>query len=166
VNRAGPAYLSPAAAWAKVWLRAHRAKKASNINSCWRTPSPRFFWLSASCLYGCPHRALLAAPTFLPRAGLCPPPSTRLSEFKPTARRAETGPVPRRDIAATDGPSTQKPDELAAVHSITSSARASSSSGTVRPSILAVRWLMTSTSLVGACTGRSAGFSSLRMRST
>jgi hypothetical protein len=57
-------------------------------------------------------------------------------------------------------------DELAAVHSITSSARASSIGGTSRPSALAVLRLITSSYLVGACTGRSAGFSPLRMRST
>src|SRR5262245_33966048 len=51
-------------------------------------------------------------------------------------------------------------------HSITSSARASSVAGTSRPSILAVLTLMTNSYLVGACTGRSAGFSPLRMRST
>src|SRR4029077_9228837 len=57
-------------------------------------------------------------------------------------------------------------DELAPPHSITSSARASSDGGTVRPSALAVFRLITSSYLVGACTGRSAGFSPLRMRST
>jgi hypothetical protein len=57
-------------------------------------------------------------------------------------------------------------DELAADHSITSSARASSVGGTLRPSALAVLRLRTSPYLVGACTGRSAGFSPLRMRST
>jgi NADH-quinone oxidoreductase subunit D len=36
----------------------------------------------------------------------------------------------------------------------------------VRPSALAVFKLITSSNLVGACTGRSAGFSPLRMRST
>jgi hypothetical protein len=51
-------------------------------------------------------------------------------------------------------------------YSITSSARASSAGGTVMPSALAVFMLMTSSYLVGACTGRSAGFSPLRMRST
>jgi hypothetical protein len=49
---------------------------------------------------------------------------------------------------------------------ITSSAVANSVSGMVRPSALAVLRLMTSSNLVGACTGRSAGFSPLRMRST
>src|SRR5262249_15635408 len=51
-------------------------------------------------------------------------------------------------------------------HSITSSARASTDVGTSRPSALAVLRLFTSSYLVGAWTGRSAGFSPLRMRST
>src|SRR5262245_41043593 len=57
-------------------------------------------------------------------------------------------------------------DELAASHSITSSARASTVAGTSRPSALAVLRLSTVSYLVGACTGRSAGFSPFRMRST
>src|SRR5262245_48087539 len=57
-------------------------------------------------------------------------------------------------------------DELAAPHSMTSSARASKVGGTVRPSALAVFKLITKSNLVGACTGKSAGFSPLRMRST
>jgi hypothetical protein len=61
-------------------------------------------------------------------------------------------------------------DELAPLqrrdHSITSSARASSVGGISSPSALAVLRLMTRSYLVGACTGRSAGFSPLRMRST
>src|SRR5262249_59497244 len=56
--------------------------------------------------------------------------------------------------------------ERTSVHSITSSARASSVEGTSRPSACAVFRLITSSYLVGACTGRSAGFSPLRMRST
>jgi hypothetical protein len=51
-------------------------------------------------------------------------------------------------------------------YSITSSARASNVGDTVRPSALAVLRLIASSYLVGACTGRSAGFSPLRMRST
>jgi hypothetical protein len=57
-------------------------------------------------------------------------------------------------------------DEITADHSITSSARASSVSGTSRPSALAVLRLITSSNLVGACTGSSAGLAPLRMRST
>ena len=55
---------------------------------------------------------------------------------------------------------------LAPFHSITWSARASSIGGTSMPSAFAVFRLMTNSYLVGACTGRSAGFSPLRMRST
>ncbi len=51
-------------------------------------------------------------------------------------------------------------------YSITSSARASTDAGTVRLSALAVLRLMTSSYFVGACTGMSAGFSPLRIRST
>ena len=47
------------------------------------------------------------------------------------------------------------------LYSITSSARASSDGGTVRPSALAVLRLITSSYLVGACTGRSAGLLAL-----
>src|SRR5262249_4204514 len=57
-------------------------------------------------------------------------------------------------------------DELAPLHSITSSARASSDGGTSRPSVLAVCRLMTSSNLVGSWTGIWAGFSPLRMRPT
>src|SRR5262249_31969051 len=51
-------------------------------------------------------------------------------------------------------------------HSITSSARASSVGGISRPRTLAVLRLMIVSYLVGACTGRSAGFSPFRTRST
>src|SRR5262245_37254374 len=71
------------------------------------------------------------------------------------ARRAR----PRRCAA-------QERDELATLHSITSSARASTVVGMSRPSALAVFRLMTNSYLVGAWTGKSAGFSPLRMRST
>src|SRR6516165_10375631 len=57
-------------------------------------------------------------------------------------------------------------DEGASSHSMTSSARASRVAGTVRPSAFAVLRLITSSYLVGAWTGRSLGFSPLRMRST
>src|SRR5262249_7930693 len=56
--------------------------------------------------------------------------------------------------------------ELAPPHSIPSSARASSVGGISRPSAFAVFKLMTSSYFVGCCTGRSAAFSPLRMRST
>src|SRR5262249_54107342 len=49
-------------------------------------------------------------------------------------------------------------------HSITSSAMASSVDGTVRPRMRAVSTLMTSSNLVACTTGKSEGFSPLRMR--
>jgi hypothetical protein len=49
-------------------------------------------------------------------------------------------------------------------YSITSSARASSGGGIVRPSAFAVLRLITSSTFVDNWTGRSAGFSPLRMR--
>src|SRR5262249_6819444 len=51
-------------------------------------------------------------------------------------------------------------------HSITSSARIRNDSWIVRPRALAALRLITSSYLVGACTGRSACLSPLRMRST
>src|SRR5262249_14295671 len=57
-------------------------------------------------------------------------------------------------------------DEPAAVHSITSSARARTEDGISSPSAFAVLRLMISSYLVDAWTGRSAGLSPLRMRST
>jgi hypothetical protein len=51
-------------------------------------------------------------------------------------------------------------------YSITSSARLSTVGGMVSPIAFAVLRLMTSSYLVGAWTGRSDGFSPLRMRST
>src|SRR5262249_13061121 len=49
-------------------------------------------------------------------------------------------------------------------HSITSSAMASSPGGKLRPNALAVLRLITSSNLVDCMTGRSAGFSPLRIR--
>src|SRR6516164_11302668 len=57
-------------------------------------------------------------------------------------------------------------DELASLYSITSSARASRVGGTSRPSALAVARLITSSTLVGNSTGRSAGLEPFRILST
>ena len=64
------------------------------------------------------------------------------------------------------GRAAEQRDELAASHSITSSASANSLSGTVTASALAVLRLSTNSNLVGCMTGRSAGFSPLRTRPT
>jgi 2-polyprenyl-6-methoxyphenol hydroxylase-like FAD-dependent oxidoreductase len=55
-------------------------------------------------------------------------------------------------------------DEVASVHSITSSAIASTPGGMARPGALAVLRLMISSNLESCTMGRSAGFSPLRMR--
>src|SRR5262245_17734252 len=60
----------------------------------------------------------------------------------------------------------QRDEVAAADHSITSSAQASRVGGTSRPRALAVFMLMISSYLVGFCTGISAGFSPLSIRST
>src|SRR5262245_56202785 len=57
-------------------------------------------------------------------------------------------------------------DELAALHSITSSARASNVGGISKWSVRAVLRLITNSNLVGCWTGRSAGFAPLRITST
>ena len=49
-------------------------------------------------------------------------------------------------------------------YSMTSSAIASSVGGSSRRSVLAVLILITISNLVGICTGKSAGFSPLRIR--
>src|SRR5262249_42342745 len=54
--------------------------------------------------------------------------------------------------------------ELAALHSITSSARASSVGGISRPSALAVERLITNSNLLDWTTGRSAGLAPCRIR--
>jgi len=63
-----------------------------------------------------------------------------------------------------DSRAAEQGDELAAPHSITSSARVSSAGGTSRPSACAVLRLMNSSIFVDCWTGRSAGFSPLRIR--
>jgi hypothetical protein len=62
--------------------------------------------------------------------------------------------------------SAKQRDELAAPHSITSSARARSVGGMSRPSAFAVLRLITSSKTAEACTGKSAGLAPLRIRST
>jgi len=56
-------------------------------------------------------------------------------------------------------------DEVAPLHSITSSAVASSLSGTVRPSVFAVLRLITSSNLVGCSIGRSPGLAPFKILS-
>src|SRR5262245_47115447 len=57
-------------------------------------------------------------------------------------------------------------DELAALHSITSSARSRRDVGISTPIALAVLRLITNSNLVGCSIGRSAGFAPFAIRST
>src|SRR5438876_6438555 len=68
---------------------------------------------------------------------------------------------PRGHCAADKRDEVAPPD-----HSITSSAATSRPGRTSRPSALAVCRLITNSNLVGCVTGKSAGFSPLRMRPT
>jgi hypothetical protein len=61
---------------------------------------------------------------------------------------------------------TEQRDELATLHSITSSARASEIGETSNPKVLAVFRLTTNSNLVPCWTGKSAGFAPLRILST
>jgi hypothetical protein len=67
--------------------------------------------------------------------------------------------VPQPDVSRCSNVRMLRP-----TYSMTSSARASSIGGTVRPRALAVLRLMISSTLVDCWTGRSAGFSPLRIR--
>src|SRR5262249_17421118 len=72
---------------------------------------------------------------------------------------------PRRERPRRRRTAEQR-DELAAIHSITSSARASSVAGISRSSARAVVRLKTRSNLVGCSTGRSPGFAPRRILST
>src|SRR5262249_52057905 len=69
-------------------------------------------------------------------------------------------------IHASERKVMRLPSERASLHSITSSARSENAGGMLNPSAFAVLRLTTSSNLVGACTGRSAGFAPRRPRST
>src|SRR5262245_21437872 len=61
-------------------------------------------------------------------------------------------------------PAEQRDERATLHHSITSSARPRSGNGIVRPSVLAVLRLMISSTFVDCTTGKSSGFSPLRIR--
>src|SRR5262245_60826579 len=86
--------------------------------------------------------------------------STDYVRFRPKADMCDA----TRDVCF--GPKADIANLIALFHSIKWSARPISVLGTLRPSALAVLRLITSSYLVGACTGRSPGLSPLRMRST
>jgi hypothetical protein len=88
----------------------------------------------------------------------------RLREARAIAEGQERNPLPQHQQSSTN---TRRGERLLAspdFHSITSSARASSVLETSRPSAFAVFRLMYSSTLVTCWTGKSAGFSPLRIR--
>jgi len=103
-------------------------------------------WLLLACLGRC--RALI------PTAG-----AGRKGESRDRVLLMASGPGRRRR-----GRGRSEGGQGVPSYSITSSAMASTLDGIVRPSALAVLRLITSSNLVGCTTGRSAGFSPLRMR--
>src|SRR5262249_29561303 len=86
-------------------------------------------------------------------------PAAKEPDYRHPGLLRARGERPRRGAA-------EQRDDLAALHSITSSARASSDGGTSRPSMRAVWALMTSSNLADCSTGRSVGLAPLRMRPT
>src|SRR5262245_42314831 len=72
-------------------------------------------------------------------------------------------PRPRRERPRRR-PAAEQRDEFAPRHSITSSTRPRSGSGTVRPRALAVLRLRNNSTFVACCTGSSLGFYPVRIR--
>ena len=112
-----------------TWQKADRYKRSAPTSSS-HTPWPN------------PHSACGTAAAPLPAISC-------LGAFRPPAARA------RGEVRHCRQPKTCTNAEIARSHSITSSARASSVGGTLRPSALAVLRLITSSNLSGAWTGRS-----------
>jgi hypothetical protein len=92
-----------------------------------------------------------------------PAPVTALHCHRPETFRSASGmPCPARVEPACASSAPRR----SVAHWINSSAVANSVSGMVRPRAFAVLRLMASSIFVSCCTGRTAGFSPFRMRST
>src|SRR2546427_9148500 len=98
----------------------------------------------------------------MPEYGLRSSSSASVAALPRRRRSTIANPVPSAQL--TDAP--KQTTRRGSGYSITSSARASSVGGTSRPSAFAVLRLMTNATRVDCSTGKSAGFSPLRMRST
>ena len=94
----------------------------------------------------------------------CAPAATDRLAPKRRATRPAARQRPRPDAEIVFGGEVSSRTSLSrSLYSITSSARPISGSGMVRPSALAVFRLMINSTLVACWTGRSAGFSPLRI---
>src|SRR5215468_5331178 len=117
-----------------------------------------------------PYIAAVGPTQFLQSLQKCSDPSKRFRIVRGRGHQHTDAPNalgllrPRRERPRRRA--AEQRDELPSLHSITSSARARTEFGISSPRLLAVLRLTTSSYLVGACTGRSAGSAPLRMRST
>ena len=145
--------------------RGHNERPGATICS---SPSPRDLLAARPEDYGQASRLV---------AGVCdsfvgPHPWRRGCALKTTSTAREeteerTDGQRKRESTAMCEETESANDERSSVDQwITSSARASTDGGIVRPSALAVLRLMTSSNLVGCSTGRSAGLAPLRILST
>src|SRR4029077_18245353 len=102
------------------------------------------------------------------------PPRPRIPYWKGLGADSEEKHEPASDIdtALVDSLKVLDPEgpireaDMGLFHSITWSAVSSNFDGTVRPSAFAILRLITRSNFVGCCTGRSAGFVPLSIRST
>src|SRR5215467_3720217 len=83
----------------------------------------------------------------------------------PDITTVATGQAPPAGLTPA-GPTTSVAAQLPPLHSMTSSARASSDGGMVRPSAFAAFMLITSSNFVGCSIGKSAGLAPFAIRST
>jgi hypothetical protein len=145
----------------KQWRGRRAAKKLDDL------PSPQY------CVPRSGHRMVSTETGALIEA------ENYCRSAQPMSESGQKHELPRRSIAVRFTPNKQTPTERVqcdascqllthapqqrAAYSMTSSARPSSGKGTVIPSARAVLRFTINSTLVACCTGRSAGFSPLRI---
>ena len=126
------------------------------------SPSPSICRRSVWSFRG--QRPAIAVAATGSRAGMTPSPQA--GPYPPESGPSRCAAKGFSHVPRADPSRCSKFDARHENYSISSSALASNADGTDRPSGLAILRLMTSANLVGSCTGRSAGFAPLRMRTT
>src|SRR5262249_15006530 len=115
------------------------------------------------------HVAADSPTQFVKPLAKCGDPTFRLRVFCNSDQHADPSDAIALLCARRERPGRRRApeqrDELAALHSITLSARSRKLSGIVSPISFAVLRLIASVNLVGCSTGKSAGLAPLRMRS-